>query len=95
MATKKNSKKDLNYEVRFAKKWKDGGITFTLDLFTDDGRMVSIYNCRIMDGRKNSNFISFPSRKGTDGKYYSHAYVELSQEEQDAIIETVIDTLDE
>lgn len=91
---KKNEKKELNYEVRFARKWKDGGMTFTLDLFSDDGRMISIYGCRIAAGKKGKNFISFPSRKGTDGKYYSHAYVELSQDEQDEIIDTVIDSME-
>lgn len=37
---------------------------------------VKIYGCRFMEG-KNGNFIAFPSKKGSDGKYYNHAYVEL------------------
>ena len=37
---------------------------------------LTIYGCRIVEG-KNGTFISFPSRKGTDGNYYSHVYAVL------------------
>ena len=88
----KSKKQELSFEVHFARKWKDGGITFALDLPLEDGRQITIYGCRIAAGRK-SNFISFPSRKGTDNKYYSYAYVELSQDEKDEIIEAVMEEL--
>ena len=39
---------------------------------------VKIYGCRFMEG-KNGNFIAFPSKKGSDGKYYNHAFVELDE----------------
>lgn len=89
----KNKKQEFNFEVRFAREWKGGGITFALDLPLEDGRQITIYGCRIAASREGSNFIRFPNRKGTDNKYYSHAYVELSQDEQDEIIEAVMEEL--
>lgn len=41
---------------------------------------VTIYGCRYVEG-KNGDFISFPSYKGKDDKYYSHAYAELTDED--------------
>lgn len=67
------------------KKWDNGGITFDL---TVNG--VKIYGCRIVEGNK-GDFIAFPQRKGTDGKYYSHVYVTFSDEDQKAIIADVRD----
>ena len=54
----------------------------------------SVYGCRIAEGKEGS-FISFPSRKGKDGKYYSHAYFRLTQEEQDEIIQAALEGLEE
>ena len=91
----KNEKKaPINWAINYCKQWKDGGITFALKLEVAEGRDITIYGCRIVDS-KQGNFISFPSRKGTDGKYYSHANIQLTQEEQDEIIEAVMDALDE
>lgn len=92
---KKNEKKaPINWAINFCKQWKDGDITFGLELEVAEGRTITIYGCRIVDSKK-GNFISFPSRKGSDGNYYSHAYIQLTQEEQDEIIEAVMDALDE
>lgn len=52
---------------------------------------VTIYGCRYMEG-KNGDFISFPSHKGKDGKYYSHAYVPLD-ETSVSLIDEQIDNL--
>ena len=49
---------------------------------------VSIYNATLRDS-KNGMFISFPSRKGKDGKYYSHVFVKFSKEDIDKIIAQV------
>lgn len=45
---------------------------------------VKVYGCRLIDS-KTGKFIGFPSYKGSDGKYYSHAYIELSEEEIEQI----------
>ena len=55
-----------------AKEYK--GTTF-LDLEVNG---VKIYGCRYVEG-KNGDFISFPSYKAKDGKYYNHAYVDLDE----------------
>ena len=68
--------------VSHVKEW-DNGVTFTLTV-----DRVSIYGCRIVSG-KNGGFISFPSRKGSDGKYYSHAYIELTEAELNAVFDLV------
>ena len=59
-------------EVIRAKEYKD---TVFFDVNING---VSIYGCRFVEG-KNGDFISFPSYKGSDGKYYSHAYIKLDE----------------
>lgn len=46
---------------------------------------VTVYGCIVMEG-KNGDFISFPSYKGKDGKYYNHAYIPLTDKEQEGIL---------
>lgn len=76
MAVSKN-----NFEIENAKEWNDGNITFNLVIDT----CITIYNCKIVNGKK-GDFIAFPSYKGKNGKYYSHAYVNLSERDSDDII---------
>lgn len=59
-------------KVLRAKEYKN---TIFIDLEVNG---VKIYGCRYVEG-KNGDFISFPSYKGSDGKYYSHAYVDLDE----------------
>ena len=49
---------------------------------------VKIYGCRLVEGSKGT-FVSFPSRKGNDGKYYSHAWVQLSEADIKNIVEQI------
>ena len=86
------AKNGINWEVRSAQKWEDGSVSFSIDFLLAEDRPLTVYNCRIVDS-KDGNFISFPSRKGKDGKYYSHAYIRLTEEEQEEIIVEVIKTL--
>lgn len=72
-----------SYSVRRAKEFKDGGIVF--DLNVDD---ITIYGCRVIQGKK-GDFVAFPQRKGNDGKYYSHVYLSLTDEETQEILEKV------
>ena len=46
---------------------------------------VTVYGCNVVEGKK-GDFISFPSYKGNDGKYYNHAYIPLTPEEQESIL---------
>ena len=53
---------------------------------------VTIYGCKVIEG-KNGDFISFPSHKGKDGKYYNHAWVKLSDDDTAAIVNQVEEML--
>ena len=86
-------KEMIDFKVRLPMEWKDGNVSFALDLPLANGQTLTIYNCRITKG-KSGKFIGFPSRKGTDGKYYSHVYVELGEELTEAIINEAYDQLD-
>ena len=72
-----------SYCVRRAKEFKDGGIIF--DLSVDD---ITIYGCRVIQGKK-GDFVAFPQRKDGNGKYYSHVYLALTEEETQEILEKV------
>lgn len=50
---------------------------------------VTIYGCRFVEGSE-GNFVSFPSHKGKDGKYYNYAYIKLD----DAMIQLIDEELD-
>lgn len=50
---------------------------------------VTIYGCRFVEGSK-GNFVSFPSHKGKDGKYYNYAYIKLDE----AMIQLIDEELD-
>lgn len=49
---------------------------------------VSIYGCTLVDGKKGT-FVSFPSYKGSNDKYYNYAWVELSEEDIEHIQDLV------
>ena len=53
---------------------------------------VTIYGCKVVEGSK-GDFISFPSHKGKDGKYYNHAWVKLSDDDSQKIIAQVEEKL--
>lgn len=46
---------------------------------------VTVYGCNVVEG-KNGDFISFPSYKGKDEKYYNHVYIPLTDKEQEVIL---------
>lgn len=46
---------------------------------------ITIYGMSVVEG-KNGDFLSFPSRKGKDGKYYSICWARLSDEDQKNIL---------
>lgn len=59
---------------------------------------VSIYGCSWVEGKKKDGaeyrFVSFPSHKGKDDKYYNYAYVKLSDNDIDNIEKALQDALD-
>ena len=69
---KQEAAKIYTLEVKRAKEYKDT-VFFDMEI-----NGVMIYGCRYVEG-KNGDFISFPSYKGSDGKYYSHAYIKIDE----------------
>lgn len=79
-----NSKKiDITFKVINAKLWPNRSVSFAMEL-----NGVTIYGCRVVEGQK-GDFISFPSRKGSDGKYYNHVWIPLTKEQQSEILAEV------
>lgn len=80
-----NKKKDpekegqYNVKVRRAHEFKSGDIGFDADV-----NGVTLYGLTYMNENPERNiksdFISFPSRKGSDGKYYNMYFFKISDE---------------
>ena len=83
-------KKEVN-EVVNAKVTRANLVNDTV-FFDMEVNGVSIYGCKVVEGSK-GDFISFPSHKGKDGKYYNHAWIKLSDDDTKAIIEQVEESL--
>ena len=79
-------KKDVNVEVN-AKVVRANQVE-DLVFFDVEINGVTIYGCKVVEG-KNGDFISFPSHKGKDGKYYNHAYIKLTDDQSKDIISQV------
>ena len=61
---------------------------FSISFEPFEGMLIAIHGCRVVSG-KNGDFISFPAWKDKDGDYHDYAYMTFSDEEKDAIIQTV------
>ena len=72
----------LSFEVSRVNQYKD---TVFFDL-TING--IKTYGCTVVEGKK-GDFISFPSKKGQDGKWYSIVYARLSSSDQEKILAEV------
>lgn len=81
---KEETPKDHEIEVTRATAFKNGNIGF--DMIVND---VKIYGCIYVQGKNKKGedyaFVSFPSRKADDGNYYNHAYVKLSEKDEETI----------
>lgn len=67
-------------EVLNVRQTKKGFVFFNLRL-----NGITIYGCKVIES-DTGDFISFPSYKGTDDKYYSHVYARLDDMTQNEII---------
>lgn len=74
--------KIFNLEVKRAKEYKNT-VFFDVDI-----NGVMIYGCRFVEG-KNGDFVSFPSYKGSDDKYYNHCWIKLGDAEVKLIDEQI------
>lgn len=81
--------KDHEVRVSRAHQFDNGNISF--DLQIDE---IKIYRLSVVRTKDDTEFISFPSYQSGD-KYYNYAFVPFTDEDQDAIIDMVYDSLDD
>ena len=55
---------------------------------------VTVYGVAVRSTQAGEAFIAWPTKKGSDGKFYKLAYAPLSQKDHDKIIQAVYDKLD-
>ena len=79
----------ISYNIKRAIECSNGAILFDLEL-----NGVRIYGCHIAESSDGNEFIGFPSRKGSDGKYYSVAWASLSEDDTADILDSVRDALE-
>lgn len=53
---------------------------------------ITIYGMRVVESEK-GDFLSFPQKKGKDGKYYSICWAKLSEKDQADILKAIEDKL--
>lgn len=69
-----------DFFVKRVKMWENGGVSADLVL-----NGIEIYGVRVVEG-KNGDFLSYPQRKGSDGKYYHIARAPLCEADQKAVL---------
>lgn len=77
------------FDVEHVHQFEDGTITF--NMMVDD--FVTVYGCRIYDGKDGKPFISFPARKGNDGKFWNNVYMKLSEDQTEEIAKQIEEKL--
>ena len=74
--TKETEQTTYTVEVARAKEIK-GSYAFDMKV-----NGVMIYGCWLKETKSGENFVSFPSYKGNDGKWYSHVYFKVDADTQ-------------
>lgn len=69
-----------SFSVDNVRMWDDTSVTADIRL-----NNVYIYGVRVVEG-KDGDFLSLPSRKAKDGKYYSICYFPFDDSDQKAIL---------
>ena len=88
MALKKNKQEETTFTVKVTRaKQIKNNVAFDMEV-----NGVMIYGCWLKETKAGKNFVSFPSYKGSDGKYYSHAFFKIS-DELEADIEAQLEKL--
>ena len=88
---KKSGKNELQwvndtFAVDRVNNYSDDLTFFTLVIRSELGD-VYINGCKIVSGKK-GDFIAFPARE-SEGKYYNHVFINLTDEQSEAIINAV------
>lgn len=91
---KANTNEKVNYTVKVlkAKAVKDGRAVFDMEV-----NGVKIYGCWFTEYKnqegKDGTMVTFPSYKGDNGTYYSHAWFPISKELKEDIAKQIEDLL--
>ena len=85
-------KKEVNEAVNVSAKVTRANQVNDTVFFDLELNGVSIYGLKVVEGSK-GDFISWPSHKGKDGKYYNYAWCKLSDDQQKKIIHQVEEML--
>lgn len=80
--TKKNNGINDQEKLIVVKRAQEFNDKIFFDMIVND---VTIYGCTLLEG-KNGMFVSFPSKKGKNNKYYNFAYVDLSEADVSNIV---------
>lgn len=84
--------KDHDIKVMRVKDTDKYGVFFDLEI-----NGVSVYGCSWVEGQKRDGteyrFVSFPSHKGKDDKYYNYVYVKLTENDLDSIEKVLQDAI--
>ena len=67
------------------KSWADGKVSADVTLSIGKAEIATIYGVRVVDG-SNGAFLSMPSRKDSDGKYYYQANI-IDEDIKSALLE--------
>lgn len=91
LKSNKTEKTENNFTVQVSRVHRFDSGAIALDLIVNG---VSLYGCtyRTRKDDPDKGFIAFPSRKGSDGKWYNHCYFPFNDQEI-AEIEKQIDLL--
>lgn len=86
---KNYSLKDVEWSVKRAHAFDNGNISFDLQL-----EEITLYRLIVVKAKDGHEFISFPQYQ-SNGRWYNYFYIPFTNEDQDAIIDKVYDSLDD
>ena len=78
----------VGYSVNNVRVVSDNLVTFTLSC-----RGFALYNMRLIEKKAGGYFIRVPQDKGTNGAYYNKYSVYLSEEDEKALIEDLLEVV--
>ena len=87
--TEKQGIKLVEWSIKRAHQFDNGNISF--DLFLNG---VTLYRLIVVKAKDDHEFISFPQYQ-SNGKWYNYYYIPFTDEDQDAIIDAVYDSIDD
>ena len=90
--TGKTAKKERPvYELRVTRVFAgEYGTVFDLEI-----NHVNVYGCRVCETGDGEAFVGWPQKKGKDGRYWSHAYAPLTDEQTANVLDQVAAQLED